>query len=190
MTDQQAPPPRSEEAYSLAVRRRALLMSILRSVGVAVVGYVLYFTLPFDSTSGFPTGLALLIGLVAVAALTAWQIRAISHSPFPLIRAIEGLLTTFPLVILLFATTYFVTNEYEPNSFTQPMSRVDSIYFTVTTFATVGYGDIAPVTQSARLTATLQMVVDLILIGLVVRAFAMSVRSGLARRDDSASTGS
>jgi hypothetical protein len=79
-------------------------------------------------------------------------------------------------------------NEYEPNSFTQPMTRIDSIYFTVTTFATVGYGDIAPVTENARLTATLQMVVDLVLIGLVARAFAMSVRTGLARRDGPAST--
>ena len=188
MTDQQTPSPRPDESSSPSVRRRALFVAIFRSVGVAVVGYFLYFTLPFDSSSAFPTGLALLIGLVAVAALAAWQVWTISHSPFPLIRAIEGLLITFPLVILLFATTYFVMNEYEPNSFTQPMTRIDSIYFTVTTFATVGYGDIAPVTENARLTATLQMVVDLVLIGLVARAFAMSVRTGLARRDGPAST--
>ena len=182
MSDHQTPE-RPEETFPRAVRRRALLVAILRSAGVAIVGYFLYFTLPFDSASAFPTGLALSIGLVAVAALTAWQVWAISHSPFPLIRAIEGLITTFPLVILLFATTYFVTNEYQPNSFTQHMTRIDSLYFTVTTFATVGYGDIAPITESARLTATLQMIVDLLLIGLVVRAFAMSVRTGLARRD-------
>src|SRR5205807_1588752 len=127
----------------------------------------------------FPTRLALLIGLVAVAALTAWQIWTISHSPFPLIRAIEGLATTFALVLLLFSTAYFLTNEYQPNSFTQHMTRIDSLYFTVTTFATVGYGDIAPVTESARLTTTLQMIVDLVLIGLVARAFVTSVRTGL-----------
>ncbi len=98
----------------------------------------------------------------------------------------EGLATTFPLVVLLFATTYFVMDQYQAHSFTQGMTRVDSLYFTVTTFATVGYGDITPVTESARLTVILQMVVDLVLIGLVARAFVNSVRTGLARRDDPA----
>ena len=98
-----------------------------------------------------------------------------------LIRAVEGLITpAFPLVVLLFATTYFVMDQYQAHSFTQGMTRVDSLYFTVTTFATVGYGDITPVTESARLTAVLQMVVDLVLIGLVARAFVNSVRTGLA----------
>jgi hypothetical protein len=183
MTDQVTPPERNGDQVPRIVRRRAVILSFLRSVSVAVAGFVLYFTLPFDSTNDFNTGLALLVGLVAVAALTAWQAWTIAHSPFPLIRAVEGLMTTFPLVMLLFATTYFVMEQYQAHSFTQGMTRVDSLYFTVTTFATVGYGDITPVTESARLTVILQMVVDLVLIGLVARAFVNSVRTGLARRD-------
>ena len=183
MTDQQTPPEPHGEPLPRTVRRRAVIVSVLRSVGVAVVGFVLYFTLPFDSTSDFNTGFALMVGLVAVAALTVWQAWTIARSPFPLIRAVEGLITTFPLVVLLFATTYFVMDQYQAHSFTQEMTRVDSLYFTVTTFVTVGYGDITPVTESARLTVTVQMVVDLVLIGLVARAFVNSVRTGLARRD-------
>jgi hypothetical protein len=183
MTEQETPPERPGDQLSRTVRRRALIVSVLRSVTVTVAGFVLYFTLPFDSTNDFDTGLALGVGLVAVAVLTAWQAWTIAHSPFPLIRAVEGLITTFPLVVLLFATTYFVMDQYQAHSFTQGMTRVDSLYFTVTTFATVGYGDITPVTETARLTAMLQMVVDLVLIGLVARAFVNSVRTGLARRD-------
>src|SRR5262249_14782963 len=160
-------------------RRRAVLLSVLRSVVVAVVGFVLYFTLPFNSASDFNTGMALIVGLLAVAALTVWQGRTIAPSPFPLIRAVGGLSNTVPLLVLLFATTYFVMDEYDTHSFTEGMTRVDSLYFTVTTFATVGYGDIAPVSEPARITATLQMVVDLVLIGLVARAFVNSVRTGL-----------
>jgi Ion channel len=183
MTDQQTPPERQSERRARAVRRRAVLLSMLRSAFLAVFAFVLYFTLPFDASSDFNTGAALLVGLILVAALTVWQAWTIARSPFPLVRAVEGLITTFPLVVLLFATTYFVMDEYQPHSFTQQMTRIDSLYFTVTTFATVGYGDITPVSETARITVTLQMVVDLVLIGLVARAFVNSVRTGLARRD-------
>jgi Ion channel len=173
----------SPQALSQTLRRRAILLSILRSVGVAVVGFSLYFTLPFDSASHFNSGAALTIGLVAMTAVTGWQTWAITHSPIPRVRAMEGLLTTFPLFVLLFATTYFLMGQYRTSDFSQPLTRIDSLYFTVTTFATVGYGDIVPVSQAARLTVTVQMVVDLVLIGLVVRTFVNSVRTGLARRD-------
>jgi hypothetical protein len=183
MTDQETSAQRRDERRARVVRRRAVLRSILRSVAVTMVVFVLYFTLPFDEKSPFNTGIALFIGLVAVAGLIAWQAVSIAHSPFPLVRAVEGLITSFPLVILLFATTYFVMDDYQVNSFTQPMTRIDSLYFTVTTFATVGFGDITPVAESARMVVTLQMVIDLVLIGLVARAFVNSVRTGLARRD-------
>lgn len=183
MTDQQTPSQRRGQRLTRRARRRAVLSSMLRSVIVTVVVFVLYFSLPFDEKSAFNTGLALFIGLVAVAAVLIWQARSIAHSPIPLVRAVEGLITSFPMVVLLFATTYFVMEQYQKGSFTQEMTRVDSLYFTVTTFATVGFGDITPVSEGARMVVTLQMVIDLILIGLVARAFVNSVRTGLARRD-------
>jgi hypothetical protein len=39
----------------------------------------------------------------------------------------------------------------------------------VTVFATVGFGDITPVTSNARLTVTAQMVCDILVIAAVVR---------------------
>jgi UDP-N-acetylmuramyl pentapeptide phosphotransferase/UDP-N-acetylglucosamine-1-phosphate transferase len=171
------------ERLSRKTRRRAVMASFVRSVSVTGVVFVLYFTLPFDEKSAFSTGVALLIGLVVVAVMIVWQARAITRSPFPLVRALEGLCTSFPIVVVLFATTYFVTGEHDPSSFSEPMTRIDSLYFTMTVFATVGFGDITPVSEGARGMVTLQMVVDLVLIGLVARAFVNSVRTGLARRD-------
>jgi voltage-gated potassium channel len=171
------------ERLSRRIRRRAVLSAILRSVFVTSVVFVLYFTLPFDQKSPFNTGVALLIGLVVAAGVIVWQARAIAHSPFPLVRALEGLTTSFPMVIVLFATTYFVTADRDPSTFSEPITRIDSLYFTMTVFATVGFGDIVPVSEGARVLVTVQMVVDLILIGLVARAFVSSVRTGLARRD-------
>ncbi|MGZ4522020.1 MAG: potassium channel family protein [Mycobacteriaceae bacterium] len=146
------------------------------------VVFVLYFVLPFNKSAA-ETGLGLLIGLVVVACLLAWHARAITRATYPQVRALEGLLTTFPIFVLLFSTTYFVMDEYSRGSFSQAMTRLDALYFTVTVFSTVGFGDITALSASARIITTVQMVLDLVLVGLVVRVFYQSVQSGLARRD-------
>ena len=38
----------------------------------------------------------------------------------------------------------------QAGTFTEPLTRTDAQYFTVTIFATVGFGDITAVTQTAR----------------------------------------
>ena len=45
-------------------------------------------------------------------------------------------------------------------------------------FATVGFGDITPVTSAARAATTLQMVGDVILVGLVAQVIVGAMRSG------------
>ncbi len=55
----------------------------------------------------------------------------------------------------------------------------------MTTFATVGFGDITPVSQFTRLLVTAQMILDLIILGAVIRLFLGAVQ--LARRERSAS---
>jgi voltage-gated potassium channel len=163
---------------------------MLRSLLVTVIVFALYFVLPFDNKSPFNTGLALLIGLVAVACLVAWQARSITRAPYPRLKAIEALVTSFPIVLLLFSTTYFVMGEHAAGTFTQPMTRIDALYFTVTTFSTVGFGDITAVSESARVVTIVQMLVDLVLLGLVVNVFLDSVRTGLARRGTRSGNGS
>jgi hypothetical protein len=72
-----------------------------------------------------------------------------------------------------------------PQSFSEPLGRLDSLYFTVTVFATVGFGDIVPVTSPARAITTVQMVGDLVLVGLVAQVIVGAVRRGMQRRDES-----
>jgi len=62
------------------------------------------------------------------------------------------LATTAPLFLLLFATSYFLMTQADADSFSaHPLTRTDTLYFTVTVFATVGFGDISPASQAARL---------------------------------------
>ena len=68
------------------------------------------------------------------------------------------------------------------------MTRTDALYFTVTVFATVGFGDIAANTEAARLVVTGQMIADLIIIGLGVRVIVGAVRRSRQRRPEDAGT--
>lgn len=164
-------------------RRRLLAVRLLRAFGVSVLIVVLYFTLPFTTVSAVKTGVVVSVGLLVVAGLIAWHAVAITRAPYPRLQAIEALTTAFPLFVVVFATAYFLLDRHVPGSFSQPMTRVDALYFTVTVFSTVGFGDIVPVSQNARVINIVQMVLDLVLIGLVVQVLLTSVQAGLARRD-------
>jgi voltage-gated potassium channel len=49
-------------------------------------------------------------------------------------------------------------------------------------FATVGFGDIAPVTEAARVVVTVQMVGDLLVLGVLLQAIVGAVKLGRAKR--------
>ena len=69
-----------------------------------------------------------------------------------------------------------------PGAFSEPLRRTDALYFTITVFATVGFGDIAPVTAGARVVTMVQMLGDLLVVGLVLHLMVGAVRAGLRRR--------
>jgi voltage-gated potassium channel len=161
--------------------RSLLLRTLLRTVLTGVVMLVLYYMLPLNGGTAVRTLLTLLAGLVAIGVLVAWQVRAILHSRHPALRAVEAIALSLPLFMLLFAAAYFVLGSQNPGSFSEPLSRTDCLYFVVTVFATVGFGDIHPVSETARLLTTLQMVGDLVLIGLVLRLFVTAVDRGRRR---------
>jgi hypothetical protein len=87
----------------------------------------------------------------------------------------------------LFAAGYYAMARSNPDSFNvRQFTRTDSLYFTVTVFTTVGFGDIRATSQIARIVVTLQMILDLIVLGLGVRVFVGAVRLGRTRRGQGA----
>jgi hypothetical protein len=66
--------------------------------------------------------------------------------------------------------------------FSQPLTRTGALYFSVTVFSTVGFGDITAKTDPARVIVTVQMFFDLILLGFGARAFLSAVQLGRQRR--------
>ncbi|MFI6446014.1 potassium channel family protein [Kitasatospora sp. NPDC050543] len=79
------------------------------------------------------------------------------RSPRPQLRAVEAVATALPLFLLLFAAVYYLLERSTPESFSESLSRTDALYFTMTVFSAVGFGDISPRSEPARLLATGQM---------------------------------
>ena len=178
-------------SFGRAKRRQLFALALLRSLASAVVLVALYYLLPLDHIPSVPLGVLLAIGLVILLSVAAWQVRTIIGARHPTVRAIGALATTVPLFLLLFAATYFLMARTTPASFSDHLTRTDALYFTVTTFSTVGFGDITAVSESARLVVTAQMILDLLILGLGIRVFIGAVQLGRQRaQPDAADPGS
>ena len=167
------------DQLSPARRRRLIGLALLRSLGSTIALVALYYLLPLDHIRNVP--LTLVVGLLILLAVTVFQFRVIIKARYPAVRAVEALAATVPLFLLLFASAYFTMAGTDPANFsTHALTRTDALYFTVTIFSTVGFGDITAVSQSARLVVTAQMLLDLLALGLGIRVFVGAVQ--LARQ--------
>ena len=152
--------------------------TVLRVAGSVAALVALYYLLPLDHSSTPAAVTILLIGLAGFIALVVFQVRLIIRSPFPGLRAAESLATSVPLFLLLFAGTYVVLAALSASNFGGHLSHTYGLYFTVTVFSTVGFGDITAKTETARLVVTGQMLADLIILGLAIKVIVGAVKRG------------
>jgi hypothetical protein len=175
----------SESAYARlpkAKRRRLLARAVLRPTLTSAILVFLYFSLPFGESSTAWTEFLFTAGLATVGVLIIFQARSISRSRYPRLQAVEAFSLSVPLYLLLFSAAYDLMNTYQPNAFTQSLTRMDSLYYTVTVFSSVGFGDIAPRSEPARIVTTIQMLGNLLLVGVAVRILLSAVQIGLQRQ--------
>lgn len=164
------------------VRRRLIGLALMRSLASIVALVVLYYLLPLDGHVERSALFLLIGGIVALPVLIVWQVRAIMRAPNPALKAIESLSVAVPLFLLIFSSAYFVIAHNQPASFSEPMGRTDGLYFTVTVFSTVGFGDITPVTQVARVFTIVQMIADVLVVGVLLRVIFTAVQIGQRRQ--------
>lgn len=176
----------ADTALSSRPSRTHTALAVLRAAATTTVLVVLYFVLPLTARPDAQTVAILIAGLVGIAVLVTWQVGVIARARHPGLRAVETLAVVIPGFLLLFAAGYFLASEARPESFSEPLTRIDALYFAITVFATVGFGDIAPVSQGTRLVVSVQMLADLLVLGLVLQAVVGAARRGLARTRSSA----
>ena len=173
-----------DQDLTVAKRRRLIFRAALRSVLTAAVLVVVYYLLPLAHPLRAGTAWRLLIGLLVFAGVMAWQVKAIAGSRYPGLRAAQTLGFIIPFFLLFFASTYFLMGRASAANFTQPLTRTDALYFTVTVFTTVGFGDITAKSETARVALIVQMLADLALLGAGIRLLLGAVQRGQQRRSD------
>jgi preprotein translocase subunit YajC len=149
---------------------------------------VAYFIAPFSHAMSAATIIELVLLALAIFAMIGWQIWCITQSDYPTLRAVEALAFIVPAYLVFFATTYYLMSHANQATFGTSQTRLDSLYFSATVFTTVGFGDISAKTQAARAVVLGQMVLDLVVLGLVVRLVINAVKIGRQRRTDDGDT--
>ena len=162
----------------------------LRSLlGLAAV-LVLYFAVPVDGTKS-SVRLALDIGvtLMAIAVVGMVTVREFRRLQLGLDLKFTGaqLLIVLEIVLVVFSLTYFSLALHGHHEMVGLHTRVDALYFTATTMATVGYGDIHSVGQLARVINTVQLVFNILFIAVFVRLIATAAGQRAAHLQSEAS---
>jgi Ion channel len=161
---------------------RRVALTLLRALASTVALVAIYYLLPLDRVSSAAAIAILAVGLLGLVGLVAYQVRSITNVTYPALRAIGALATSAPLFLLLFAGTYFVTDKLSAGNFSESMTRTDALYFTVTVFATVGFGDIVATSEPARVLVISQMGIDLIIVGIGAKIIVDAIQQGRERQ--------
>jgi len=158
------------------------------SLALVVVITVAYFLVPVPGQMResswailFGCGLAAL-GLVI--GLVIWRLLGAGEN----VR-MRGLVLLLVLTVLFFSWCDESVARL-PGQFADLHTKTDALYFNVSTIATVGFGDVHPVGQLARVAVTVQIVFNLVFLGAAVtmisgflRERARSRRAGSSGND-------
>ena len=165
-----------------AAWRLGLLVLVRVLVSMTLL-FAAYFMIPTRSASDSGSDLPwLILELCVFAVIVGVQVPAIVNAKYPILRAVETMAVLITVYLLLFSRIYLANSLHDSSNFSVPLDNVAALYFTVTVFATVGFGDIVAASNSMRLLVTLQMVLNLVLLGVVIRLVASAARRGVARR--------
>ena len=162
-------------------------LTAITTTGLVVA---LYYVLPVQPPHQSPL-LRTATGVVLFAAVLAFEVRAIVRHRDPVARAVRAMAIVIPFFIADFAWIYLTLSWAQPAALGGRLTRTEALYFTVTVLSTVGFGDITPKTDMARIIVTIQMVLDLLVLGVVVRLILDTARrrSSQIRADQGRASG-
>jgi voltage-gated potassium channel len=161
--------------------RRPTRATFAVTAATVVGGLALYAVAPMQGQRAW---LGLLLGVVAIAVivpLTVRRARRLQVSERPILDAVETLVLLFTLLVLGFASGYVVLSGHA-GQMEGVDTKIDALYFTLTTLSTVGFGDVHAVGQAARVVVSVQMVFDLAFIATAVRLLASVARERATQR--------
>jgi voltage-gated potassium channel len=149
---------------------------------------VVYYTIPLTTVGSVGrTTVSVTLTVIGVTAL-GWAITG------EIRRQLSGVFTTrvpslfilLGLVVFVFSLGYYLLETTTPGQIAGLATRTDALYFTLSTLATVGFGDVHAVGQIARGLVCVQIVFDVVFVAALVSTLSGRVRarvSGASRHD-------
>lgn len=149
-----------------------------------VVAGTAYFLLPLEGLGADRPWLGWPLFVICLALVAALLLREVRDVVLERPQARSGIMISMLmcLAVLVFSSGYYALAR-QPGQFTGLHTRVDALYFTVVTLATVGYGDITPRGQEARLVTVTQVVYTFVFLTAAATALSRRLHSVVAERD-------
>jgi voltage-gated potassium channel len=170
-------------------RRREIIATVVDATLACVLLLAVYYLIPFTELSSGQSVLRLAIGVVIFAVVLAWQLRRVTRAEYPVLRAVRALAVTIPLFVVAFAAVYLSLSLGTQTHFSETLDHTGALYLAITLFSTVGFGDITPESELARIVVSIQMLLDLVVIGVVVRLLTTAAKTGRRNRPPSDTDG-
>jgi hypothetical protein len=141
---------------------------ILTVLGVMLAYYA--FPLTFDDHLGI-VGLNLALTLAGLVIIGWTMVSELGHlRRGEATRSAPALAMLIVLLVFAFALAFFLLERGSPGQFEDLHTRTDALYFTLSTMATVGYGDVHAEGQAARALVTAVIAFDVVVVASLVRA--------------------
>ncbi|MFJ9775219.1 potassium channel family protein [Kitasatospora sp. NPDC101157] len=141
-----------------------------------------YFTLPLRALGYHHPVLSWLVFVAALVGLSALLLaKTMAVLAGRARRPAAWLAFLIFLAMTVFAAAYYVIAA-RPGDFNGLHTRLDALYFTVVTLATVGYGDITPAGQAPRLLVILQIGYNFVFLASAAGTMSRTLRANVESR--------
>jgi hypothetical protein len=167
----------------MSLWRRSVQLAIYFALLVAV-----YFTVPLTMDLDTSDVVQLVISAIALGLLAFMVVWEIRQQLIDDTRKVDRLAFALVVAVLGFALGFYVMELRDPGQIPGLDTRLDSLYFTMTTLLTIGYGDIHAGGQLARGLVLVPMVFNVVIIATAASTLGHQIRSRVvsaeARRQD------
>ena len=154
------------------VRLSAILVAVL----------VLYFTVPVSFDVKADDIVQLVMSLIALALLAVLVLVEVRHQLLDADRRIDGLVIALMVAVLGFALGFYLLAERQPDQIAGLETRVDALYFTMSTLLTIGYGDVHATGQTARILVLIQMLFNVVILATAASTISTRIRTRAEKR--------
>jgi hypothetical protein len=127
------------------------------------------------------TVVTMVVAVLGMAGLVLLEVRnQIDHGED---RRVDRLVVAVVAVVVGFSLIFYLLERTDPGQVAGLHTRLDALYFTMSTLSTIGYGDVHAAGQLARGMVVLQIVFNLVILTTAARLVSEKFRAARIERE-------